>query len=84
MLLCHEIPGEEPRIFAVVVTDIARPDVVERKGRAGFLRSGWQYRRTLTQPPRHDMTVSAWAFDALARTAYRLEGNAEFDKLESR
>ena len=79
VLLCHEVAGDEPRIFAVVATKFARPDVAERAGRANYLRSGWQYRRNLTQPPRRDVTLSAWAFDALTGTAYRLEGSAEFE-----
>jgi len=84
VLLCHEIPGDEPRIFAVAATGIARPDVVEREGRAGLLGSGWEYRRALTQPLRRDMTVSAWAFDTLTRKAFRLEGSVEVGSVEIR
>jgi len=76
VLLCQEVPGDEPRIFAVVASEIARPDVVERLGQSNYLRSGWQFRSTVSLPP-HTVTVSAWAYDALTRTAYRLDGSAE-------
>jgi hypothetical protein len=76
VLLCHETPDDDPRIFAVVATEIARRDVVQRTGRPNYLRSGWQFRRTLL-PPARTVTVSAWAYDALTRTAYRLDGSAE-------
>jgi vancomycin permeability regulator SanA len=73
VLLTYDDPAGKPVIFALADVGEERAEVASATGRSEYLRSGWVKAFDPSRFPDGLQTLKAWAFDAEACRAYRLE-----------
>jgi hypothetical protein len=79
VILAGENSRGEPRAFAVAIVGISRPDVAQAEHNPAYAPSGWAVTFNSANVPLETRSISAWAYDPITGSAYRLVGDFRWE-----